>query len=291
MFTVIVPEGATTVWIRAITTEGCKYSTFITEFSAGAGEIESSGITAILGYQPQIYEPKNEQPATAEATYMWRREGTNNVWLANGNGQDYNMDDDLDGVSAPGTYYYRRYAYGRYTTGDALVPAKGTYTLVVVAPPPNDAGTTTWYDTIPKRIWTGNLNGTQAQTGCQVLTRTGYPHAYVGACYPETAVAGCFVPWMRSDVSTYVTNKVMSWVGTTYWDHAWLLEHDRDIETFNDRIFVGLRCRRTAGAASTNGWMYAGIHRDTGWFEMLDLEVYCQGTTATQRRCVALWNY
>jgi hypothetical protein len=114
MYTVIVPEGATTVWIRAITTEGCKYSTFITEFSAGAGEIASSGTTAILGYQPRISEPKNEQPATVEATYVWRREGTQSAWLANGNGQDYNMDDDLDGVSAPGTYYYRRYAHGRY---------------------------------------------------------------------------------------------------------------------------------------------------------------------------------
>jgi hypothetical protein len=285
MYTVIVPEGATTVWIRAINTEGCKYSTFITEFSAGAGEIVSSGTTAILGYQPRIYEPTNEQPATAGATYMWRREGTHNAWLANGNEQAYDMDNDLDGVSAPGTYYYRRYAHSRYATGDALVPAKGTYTLVVVAPPPNDAGTYTWLDTVPKRIWTGNLNGTQAQTGCAVYTRAGYPHAYEGGCLPTLPAGGCAAPWLSSNNETYYTAVVRSWIGLEGWTLGWY-GYRNGTYTTPDYVWLYCRCQ---GASSYTVYIY-GFSR-TGAMVQTHGNANCVNGCRTQRRCVALWNY
>jgi hypothetical protein len=190
-FPLTLPEGEMVLWVRAMTAEECVDSTFRIINSYGAGEIETQTVYAVQGYIPQKKEPKSVQPPPrAGATYEWRREGGDSAPLANANAKDYDMADDAGIVNTPGTYTYRRYASGgRYYDGDAPRPAIGTYTLVVVAPPPNAAGTVTKYSEGCETIWSGQLYFVGAG---YASVGTGYGYRYPDYRLNEIT---CPTPW------------------------------------------------------------------------------------------------
>jgi hypothetical protein len=221
-FPLTLPEGEMTLWVRAMTAEGCVDSlfriinTYGADENSGAGTITTQTVTAIQGYIPQVKEPKSEQPAQrAEATYEWRREGWNRAPLTNANAPDYDMVDDAEIVNTPGTYIYRRYASGRYADGDAPIPATGVYTLVVVAPPPSPSGTTTWLNTDTKIIWTDAVRSTTTCDPDLVKDRgVDYGLYYKGACWASQYSTICTTPWRQPSNTTFPNQE---WFGLSGW--------------------------------------------------------------------------
>jgi hypothetical protein len=192
-FPLTLPEGEMVLWVRAMTAKGCVDSTFRIINSYGAGEIEAQTVTAIQGYIPQVKEPKSVRPAPRqEVTYEWRREGGDSAPLANADGLDYDMADDIEIVNTPGTYTYRRWARDRYTDDGAAGWALGTYTLVVVAPPVSPAGTTTWLKFGGSLIWSGAV---RVPTGSYRDDGAGYGFTYDYAPAHAKPNVACPTPW------------------------------------------------------------------------------------------------
>jgi hypothetical protein len=191
--------GNATYTVRVTNVNGCtsKVSSTgtvtVTDIRA-AGVIETRTVAAILGYPPRTYTPASTVTAVCDnATYEWRRSGTGgDVTLMDSDELAYDIKKDVDAINTPGTYYYRRYASISYFGDQILAPAEGTYTLVVVAPPPSPAGTKTWRATDRNVIWTAAI---QVETVTHTVRTPENGYYYTSQRIYDNANKLCPSPW------------------------------------------------------------------------------------------------
>jgi hypothetical protein len=199
--------------VRVVNANGCTSTVSNTGTVTMVSVIETRTVTAILGYPPRSYTPKNLAASVCEkTTYEWRRSGTGgDIILMDSDEQAYDITKDVDAINTPGTYYYRRYA--TLLGGTTPAPAEGTYTLKVVASPPSPSNGKTWLHTPTNTIWTDNL-----RVACSGTKDRGESH---GLYYPKncrsTVRNACQTPW-RSPRKNESCNKYdLYWVQTGEW--------------------------------------------------------------------------
>jgi hypothetical protein len=221
-FTVTVPdEGTMTIRVQAKTIAGCEDDVLVhaPDMSSldcinSAGVISSNSVTAILGYPPQVSIPTNEEEAaTANPTYEWRRTGTSSVRLANSNTPAYTIADDIVAVYTAGTYYYHRWVYAGDPETSIALCADGSYTMVVVAPPPSPSGTTTWLNGTV--IWTDAVRTATSCPTDQVIDKgVDYGLYYQGTCWANSYATICPAPWHNTGNTP---RPLAEWFGQPGW--------------------------------------------------------------------------
>jgi hypothetical protein len=241
-----------------------------------AGVIETRTVTAILSYPPLSYTPKSIEAIDVEnATYEWRRSGTGgSVTLSDSDALAYDIAKDTDAINTPGTYYYRRYP-------QSCPPAEGTYTLVVVAPPPSPAGTKTWLKDGSKVIWSGNIREPSNELSTYDRgSDYGLYYAYVvGHSYTEL----CHDPWFTPTEGYFAASN---------YEPAWRTPGDFGID--------GVEVNGDFQNDGVNNWLYVNAPRgDTKqiccYFESYagcgNWRTYTMGHARANVRCVALYDY
>jgi hypothetical protein len=181
--------------------------------------IETRTVNAILGYPPRTYTPNSLKASVCEnTTYEWRRSGTGgDVTLMDSDELAYDIKKDVYAINTPGTYYYRRYA--TLTAGTIPIPAEGTYTLKVFAPPPSPSGTTTYLHAESNMIWT---DAVRVDVSCATDrlkdrgTDYGYYYYYTD-CFSSNATSLCVALWRLPDGTKTAEWPPFSWFGTPGW--------------------------------------------------------------------------
>jgi hypothetical protein len=223
-FTVTVPnEGTMMIKVRAMTAAGCVDSVLVhlpdmqgSDCINSAGLIKDSTLTAIVGYPAQTSTAKSAAPAiTPNPTYEWRRTGTSSARLANSNTLDYALSNDIAAVNTAGTYYYHRWTFDGAPENSVGLRADGCYTMVVVAPPDNRAGTTTWLKEGSNVIWTAPIRVTPCTDGYTYCSNTQWSYyrwSTANACREQL----CPSPWNVPIPSQYVTIDI-GWMRSEGW--------------------------------------------------------------------------
>jgi hypothetical protein len=236
--------------VRVVNANGCTSTVSNMGTVTMESVIETRTVNAILGYPPRTGIPKSLKASVCEnTTYEWRRSGTDgDVTLMDSDELAYDIKKDVYAINTPGTYYYRRYA--TLTAGTIPVPAEGTYTLKVFAPPPSPAGTKTWRKEGSNVIWTAAIR--VLRDGVNVKDRGENYGYHYGWIQNYNWSVFCPTPWLYPDVAQ---------MDNAYFDWAW---------------------------SEANGWQPAGIWKDE-WVDR-PAEISMQRQITSDRHWVLNWN-